>query len=189
MSSAGSVTGWLRRLQAGQLDSVQQLWERYFTRTAHLARALLQGAPRRVSDEEDVALSAFDSFCRGAAHGRFPQLLDRDNLWAVLVVITTRKALDQKQHERRFKRGGGRSAAPAGLVEALSREPGPESVALMADECRRLLECLGDPRLQTIAVRKMEGYGNEELAEALGCSLSTVERKLRLIRTLWSETE
>ncbi len=189
MSSAGSVTGWLHRLQAGERDAVQHLWERYFTRTAHLARALLRGASRRVSDEEDVALSAFDSFCRGAAHGRFPQLFDRDNLWAILVVITTRKALDQKQYEQRSRRGGGRSASPAGLLEALSREPGPESAALMADECRRLLECLGDPRLQAIALRKMEGYGNEELAEALGCSLSTVERKLRLIRALWSEME
>jgi DNA-directed RNA polymerase specialized sigma24 family protein len=188
MSSSGSVTDWLRRLKAGQRSSAQQLWERYFTRTAQLARALLQGSPRRVADEEDIALSAFDSFCRGAEHGRFPQLTDRDNLWCLLVVITTRKVLDLKKHDAAAKRGGGR-LPEAGLEEVLSREPSPEEAALVADECRRLLSCLGDSRLQKIAVRKMEGFDNEELAEELGCSLTTIERKLRLIRTLWSESE
>ena len=68
--------------------------------------------PRVAADEEDVALSAFDSFCRGAQRGRFPQLDDRDNLWRLLVVITSRKAVDLAQHEgppevrRRRARGG-----------------------------------------------------------------------------------
>ena len=48
-------------------------------------------APRRASDEEDVALSAFQSFYQGIARGRFPQLEDRDNLWRLLITITARK--------------------------------------------------------------------------------------------------
>jgi hypothetical protein len=60
-----------------------------------------------VADEEDVALSAFDSFCRGAEKGRFPRLQDCDDLWQLLFMITTRKAADLVEHERRQKRGGG----------------------------------------------------------------------------------
>ena len=59
------------------------------------------------TDAEDAALSVFDSFCDGAARGRFPQLVDRDDLWRLLVTITTYKVTD---HARRH---GGRSAAAA----------------------------------------------------------------------------
>src|SRR6478672_9490680 len=90
--SSGSVSHWIHLIKAGENDAAQPLWERYFQRLARFARKELQGNPRRLADEEDVALSAFDSFCRGAAAGRFPQLADRDDLWRLLLVITARKA-------------------------------------------------------------------------------------------------
>src|SRR5207237_8589108 len=104
MASKGSVTRWVGQLQAGDQEAAQHLWERYFRRLVGLARRKLRDAPRRAADEEDVALSAFDSFCRGAQRGRFPQLLDRDNLWRLLVVITARKASCHLRAERRLKR-------------------------------------------------------------------------------------
>src|SRR5215471_8456034 len=99
MSSAGSVTTWIEQLCAGDRAGAQRLWERYFPRLVGLARKKLQGLPRRSADEEDVALSAFDSFCRGAERGCFPRLENRDNLWALLVVITARKAIDLRQRQ------------------------------------------------------------------------------------------
>jgi len=56
----------------------------------------------------------------------------------------------------------------------------------MIEECRRLLENLGDDRLRSLALMKMEGFTNSEIADNLGCSRNTIERKLRLIRGLWS---
>src|SRR6266567_2255344 len=147
MSSAGSVTHWISQIKVGDPAAVQQLWEGYFQRLVRLARKKLKGTPRRAADEEDVALSAFDSFCRGAAQGRFPQLSDRDDLWQLLAVITARKAIDLVQHERRQKRGGGTvqgesallaahacSGAKAGLEQILAREPTPEFAAQLAEE-------------------------------------------------------
>src|SRR5205085_443432 len=78
MSSDGSVSHWIRQLQAGDHAAAQKLWEGYFHRLVGLARAKMRGVSRRAADEEDVALSAFDSFCRGAEQGRFPKLQDRD---------------------------------------------------------------------------------------------------------------
>src|SRR5262245_60870661 len=118
MSAAGSVTHWVSLLQGGDHQAAQPLWERYFQQLVHLARARLQGTPRRAADEEDVALSAFASFCRGAEQGRFPRLSDRKDLWRLLVVITARKALDLSARERRRKRGGG-------TVRGDSALPGP----------------------------------------------------------------
>src|SRR5262245_37262987 len=112
MASDGSVTRWLGQLQGGDPAAAQQLWERYFRRLVGLARQRLRGAPRRVADEEDVALSAFDSFCRNAEAGRFPHLLDRDGLWQLLVVITVRKATHLVRDQCRQKRCGGLAAVP-----------------------------------------------------------------------------
>src|SRR5262245_48438408 len=94
MSSAGSVTHWIRLLRAVKKDAAEQLWQRYYKKMVGLARKKLWGARRRIADEEDVALGAFDSFCRAAAVGRFPRLHDRQDLWGLLIVITVRHAID-----------------------------------------------------------------------------------------------
>jgi pSer/pThr/pTyr-binding forkhead associated (FHA) protein len=198
VGSGGSVTHWLQLLQAGEDEAARAIWQRYGPRLIALARDRLRqrGATRRVADEEDVALSVFDSFCRGAEQGRFPDLGGRDNLWQLLVVLTARKALRQAQYERRASRGGGRvvveaDLAPAGGEEGaaldrfVGREPSPEFAAAVAEECCRLFDLLGDDELRSIARWRMEGHTNAEVAARLGCLERTVERKLRVIRGLW----
>jgi DNA-directed RNA polymerase specialized sigma24 family protein len=188
MSSGGSVTHWIGLLKSGDHQAAQPLWERYFQQLVALARQRLRSLPRRAADEEDVALSAFDSFCRDARRGRFPQLGDRDDLWRLLVTITAQKSLDLVRREKAYKRGAGQPiAAEANLEEVLGREPTPEFAALVADECRRLLDRLPGEELRAIAVWKMEVYGTEEIADKLRCVPRTVERRLQVIRKLWSE--
>jgi DNA-directed RNA polymerase specialized sigma24 family protein len=199
MSAIGSVTYWLRQLHTGEQEAFQRLWERYFERLVGLARQKLRGAPGRVADEEDVALGAFDSFFRGAREGRFPQLLDRDDLWQVLVVLAGRKAANLVHHEHRRKRGGGKvrvaSELPTGdgstdgamFAALIGREPDPGFAVQVAEECRRLLERLGDDELRAVAVWKMEGYTNEEIAAKLGRKVLTVTRKRNMIRRLWEK--
>jgi DNA-directed RNA polymerase specialized sigma24 family protein len=197
MSSDGSVTIWIGQLKAGDPEAARRLWEGYFRRLVGLARGKLEGSPRRAADEEDVALSAFGSLCRGAEGGRFPHLLDRESLWQLLVAITAHKALDLRRREGRQKRGGGRVLDEAGLADpadsdgdgleqVLSREPTPEFAAQLAEEFERLLAGLGDPTLRSVAVARLDGFSVEEIAARLGCAPRTVERKLQVIRSLWS---
>jgi DNA-directed RNA polymerase specialized sigma24 family protein len=163
-----------------------------------LARAKLGDRPRRVADEEDLALSAFHSLCQGAEHGRFPQLMDRDNLWKLLATITANKALNLIRDADRLKRGSGavrgesafigsNGARDAGIEAIVGADPTPEFAAQMAEEYDRLLLSLDDSELASIARWKMEGYSTDEIAEKLGKSLSTIERKLRVIRSIWEE--
>jgi DNA-directed RNA polymerase specialized sigma24 family protein len=195
MSSDGSVTVWLGALKAGDPAAAQPLWERYFRQLVRLARARFRGAPPRTADEEDVALSAFDSFCRGAAAGRFPQLCDRDNLWPLLVVITARKVIDARNYEKRLKRGGGKVRGESAWLDAvdgsdrdgginlvIGDEPTPAFAAEVAEEMQRLLDALGSEELRTVALWKMEGYSNAEIAEKLGCVERSVERRMKIIR-------
>jgi len=173
----GSVTRWLVKLKGGSPAAVQPLWDEYFARLVALARARLRSLPRAAADEEDVALSAFDSFCRGVGAGRFPRLDDRDDLWQVLFVITTRKAVGLARHETRDKRGGGRAESLTGS-DAAHAGPTPEEAAEVADECTRLLGLLGASNdLRRVAVWKLEGYTNSEIAALLDRSVSAVERK------------
>jgi DNA-directed RNA polymerase specialized sigma24 family protein len=200
MPPGESVTEWIRQAKAGDATAVQHLCERYFRRLVALARKKLQGVPRRAADEEDVALSVFDSLCRAMKHGRFPNLDDRDSLWGLLLVLTARKAADQVHHERRQKRGGGAvqgetaflgaagpTELPAGLEDVVGREPTPAFAAQVAEECQRLLDRLNDPTLRQVALWKMEGYTSKEIGAKLGRVPRTVERKLSVIRGLWSQ--
>jgi DNA-directed RNA polymerase specialized sigma24 family protein len=197
MSSSGSITAWIDQLRAGDRAAAQRLWEGYFHRLVDLARQKLRKAPRGMADEEDVALSALDSFFRGAEKGRYPQLSDRDDLWNLLLVITERKAIDLVNHERAEKRGGGNvrhegslagdSSVTAPFDHVACPEPTPELAAQFADECGRLLDRLRNETLRTVALAKMEGCTNEEIAARLKRSVPTVERKLARIRKISGE--
>jgi DNA-directed RNA polymerase specialized sigma24 family protein len=190
------VTEWIGRLVEGDPTAAQALWERYFHLLVARARRKLAGTPRVAADEEDVALSAFDSFCRAAREGRFPRLDDRDDLWRLLLLLTDRKAINQRRHATRQRRGGGKvldegalspadSAAGSPLTRMASPEPTPEFAATMAETWRRLFGLLRDPELEQVALLKMDGYSLEEIAARLGCVPRTVRRRLQLIRHIW----
>jgi RNA polymerase sigma factor (sigma-70 family) len=191
MSSAGDVTRLLQELKVGGRAAVQPLWEGYFTRLVGLARKRLRqrGLRGGPADEEDVALSAFDSFCRGAEQGRFPRLDDRKDLWQLLVLIAHRKVCDLAEYERRGRRDRRRTRSldsDDDVRKLFGGEPDPALVAEMAEEYRRLLGRLRGGERETV-VLKLEGHTNAEIAEKLGCALSTVERRLRIIRKCLEE--
>lgn len=179
MSSSDCVTCWLQQIKDGNDVAVQRLLEHYFQRLVYLARNKLHTLPHLADYGEDVALSAFKSLVLGAQRNQFSRLHDREDLWRLLVVLTLRKAVDLLRRERRQQRG------ELNLAEVISQEPSPEMAVQMADECHRLLDGLGDPELRSIALWKMEGYSNDEIAQKLDCVPRTVERRLQLIRQIW----
>jgi DNA-directed RNA polymerase specialized sigma24 family protein len=193
-----SISQWVLGAKRGDSQAIGQLWQCYFERLVGLARQKLAGVPRRAADEEDVALSAFASFCRAAQAGRFPDLADRQGLWRLLIRLTAEKAVDQARREGRLKRGGGRvrgesvfghggsSSTDQGLAQIIGDVPTPEFAAMVAEQCARLLQQLDDD-LRPVALAKMEDCTNEEIAKHFRCSLSTVERSLRLIRKIWQQ--
>jgi DNA-directed RNA polymerase specialized sigma24 family protein len=192
-----AVTQWLDGVKAGNPADIQRLWDRYFEPLVRVAGARLPGHARRAFDAEDVALSAFHSFCDRVGRGQSPQLSDRDGLWRLLVTITVRKAINSIRHQTRQKRGGGfvlgesalmdLEAVDSGPAWPLSRELAPEFAAEFAEAYERLFDRLGDPTLQTVARLKLEGHDSEEIAAEIGTSTRTVGRKLRLIRMIWQE--
>jgi len=194
-----SVSLWLERFKDGDTAAVQPLWNAYFSKMVTLARAKLGTTPRGVRDEEDVVNSAFFSFCEGVKEGRFPRLDSRDDLWAVLFTIVASKAAQYTRSEMRQKRGAGKlmqASATGGKESSFdlfanlqSAEPTALDAAMMIEDLGKLLEKLRDGNLQQIAIWKMEGYTNQEIANMINKSEPTVERKLRIIRETWLKKE
>ncbi|MDA1014002.1 MAG: ECF-type sigma factor [Planctomycetota bacterium] len=208
MNIEASITRWIDELRDGGESAAEGLWASYFQQMMQVARRRLGSSARAAADEEDVAISAFHSFCQGAKAGRFTQLSDRHNLWPLLVAITSNKSKKQLRRGNRLKRGGegdvprdvsrdGSSDRPhrarnAGvdIGELIGTTPTPDFVVQVAEQLDRLLALLdatGDADLRQVTLWRMDGESTPEIAERLGCVRRTVERKLKLISTLWSE--
>jgi DNA-directed RNA polymerase specialized sigma24 family protein len=192
-----SVSQWLAHLHEGDESAAQQeLWNRYFHRLVQLARKQLADAPRASEDEEDVALSALDSFFGGMRAGKFPDLHDREALWPLLARITACKAINQFKRQTALKRGAGRVLAASALdrsdndlpaVEFIDSALSPASLAEMSEQCQLLLESLPDPTLRQVAKLKLAGYSTQEISRELDLAPRSVERKTGLIRKCWQE--
>jgi len=184
MSSAEVSQSITRLIRAAQLDrdsAAGPLLAAYFDRLVGLARRRLQGLPGMANYDEDLALRSFYSVYRRVRDPERPLRLEgRDDLWRLLAARTISRAIDLIRRHRPGEVPGAHD-----LEQLLNREPTPEEAAETADECRRLLDLLAEPELREIALWKVEGYTNEEIAARLDCVPRTVERKVRRIRLLW----
>ncbi len=186
----GAITLLIERLKAGDESAIPPLWELCFQPLVRFAAKRMKGTPRRAADEEDVALSVIRSFCSGAMKGRFEQLRHRSDLWALLLRMTQRKAVDQWRRERRGRRGAGqvrgdsvfgKEKGPSGL-DGL---PGPESIPQLFTVLNELLEELDDETLRTIVILRLQGFRTTEIAGSLSTTRRTIERKLNVVREMW----
>lgn len=194
MSENTNVSHWIHLVKAGDSTAANRLWQHYFDRLVRSVRGRLYGQNRAVSDEEDIVLSVFDSFYNAALNGRFPDLADRDDLWQLLVRMAGRKVVDKRRHDLRQRRGGDvrlHSLDHAGedqdVMEAIGHEPSPEMVLMMQESVEQLFSHLGGGQLRDLAVAKLEGHSNAEIALHFGCSERTIERRLHLIREKYQQ--
>jgi RNA polymerase sigma factor (sigma-70 family) len=200
MDSPGSVTRLIERLRSDdpsvREDAARRIWERYVPALLTLARHHLDRRLLQREDEEDVLQSMYASFCLRQRRGSF-DLMGRDDLWKLLVTVTLRKARntarrhrqEARDYRREFARFGGRNSDSSEWVFEFmdASEPTPEDAAALSEALERRLRALGDPVLRQIALRKLEGYTNKEIALELDdCTERTVERKLGRIRARWS---
>lgn len=193
MSDSSSVTLWAEKLRDGDTEGAQKLWECFFARMVALARHRLRGAARQMADEEDVALSAFLSFCEGLPRERFPRVDSREDVWQILVMLTVQKANRLRRDQQRLKRGGKPSEDKSGsakdacppIEEIVGAEPDPALVALFSEELQARLQALPDDQIRQIVQLKLEGCTNPEIAVKIDSTLRTVERRLQVIRRVW----
>lgn len=185
--------------QTGEMDerSAQLLWNRFFERLCRFADRKIYDRHRRMLDPEEIAGSAMFALMDGLKKGNFHKVKDRDQLWQMLVTITGRKAINKAKHLDRDKRGGkltrGESALGgvglANLEQYIDECDDPAKFVEIEMTCHELLLSLPDDVYREIALMRLAGFSNQEIANKLGCSTRTIDRKLIAIREVWNEAE
>jgi len=195
----GSISRQLQQLKAGDRDAIRTLWERCYTDVVRAARRKLGNAPRRVSDEDDVASTAFQNFFAAVEEGRFTRLDSRDDLWQVLLMLVSRSVSRQKKQATRAKRGAGKVRGESAFLKTDNRDSTERGLDMLAARptvaifsamtysCEGLLEKLPSDELRVIAVMRLEGHTDSEIAASLNCSRSTIQRRLSRIQDVWRE--
>ena len=80
MPMTGDITRWLHEFSHGDNRAAQGIFLHYFGQLTRVARRHLDTMPRRAVDEEDIALSAMESFFRGIPAGKYAQLENRGDI-------------------------------------------------------------------------------------------------------------
>lgn len=187
------VTVWLCELREGDPDAASKLWDYFCHRLKAIARHKLSTNTRAAYDEEDAVQSAFFSFVDGVNKGSFPDLKDRNELWRLLLVMTSRKVAHRHRHELQDCRDVRRVMQNLVFGEFAfssteNREPTPEFVVEFSDTYESLLKALNSEELMQIATLKLEGYSDAEVAARIDCSRRTVQRRLEIIRRIWEKS-
>jgi DNA-directed RNA polymerase specialized sigma24 family protein len=193
------VSLWIEQLASADHDAASRLWAHFCQRLVVFARSRMSPSSRRIYDEEDAAVSAFRSLCRGIEAQRFPEVGDRGNLWALLVVVTSRKIANRFRYDHQQRRDSNQTLSESllqpsdgsglGLLHSLpSNEPTPAFAAEVADMSEYLMSQLSEPDLRKLVLLKLEGHTNEDAAELMKITRRTVQRKLERIRRIWIES-
>ncbi len=183
--SQGSVTQWIEDLRNKDPDATREIWNRFVQQLVRVANRILTNSKCCVSDGEDVVACAFHDFFRRNPDD-FGKLVNRNDLWQILVVITERRAIDAIRNETAARRGG-----PFASVDSLNYLPGrenaPDIELMLIEEFEKRLELLNSDLLREIAINRMNGMKNHEIAELVDVPLRSVERKVKDIKETWRD--
>lgn len=186
-----SITSFINQLANGDQHAAEELWRHLATRLHEFAFQKLDPQIRRRYDESDAANSAFHSLCRGLTDGHL-EAENRNALWGLLAVITSRKIAAQRRFWNRHKRGNGAVRGESGFGEAGinqvdGNQQSPDVLAEVSESCAQMLDAIPDESMKKIVLLKFQGATNGEVALELSCTSRTIERKLERIRRIWVE--
>lgn len=197
-SNPGSITNAIVALENHDPEAAEAarlIWDRFFQRLCSFAETKVYKRHRRLISADEIASNAFLALVDGVRAKRFQKVRNRDELWQMLTLIAARKAVNLRKAHDRSKRGKGRVKGGSvfgpiginGVVDFLQRDMAPDVGALIRDLSQQLLQRLPTDELRSVALWRMAGFSNAEIAEKLGCVERTIERKLNLIRGVWGK--
>ena len=171
---AGNVTGLLLRWSQGDHLALEQLTPIIYDDLVRLARARI-GRERRECTLQPTAL-VHESYLRLADQTRL-NCENRAHFYAIAANTMRRVLIEHARKRKAQKRGGGvRITLQTGMD--LAEERAPDFIAL-DDALGRLAE-IDERKSRAIELKFFGGLSIEEIGQALGISVATVGRELRL---------
>ena len=193
MSNPGSISILLEELRAGDEPAFEQLFNRFFDRLKSVARKRVSVRDRKVVDDEDLAVWAMNTFQRCVRDGMYPKIQNRRDIWKFLVSILERKSVDHIRRQHAEKRGGGDVRGesvfedqnqPRVIERVCMEKSNFEMMVDFMDVLDVIVDRLNDPVLGEVLAAKFAGHSTKEISRITGMSVSSVDRKLKLIRTI-----
>ena len=193
-TTAGSLTAIVHRYHAGDVGAETELFDRIYPLVREVARRTATAQRAAIADGSDFAISAWMSFHNWIRRAELNGDESFAYFWNLLVQMTRCKANEHGRWETAEKRGGGRVISASSfdsqsdettwLDTIASEEFSADFLGILYHEQLESLE----PQLQNIALAKLQGYTNKQVAEMEDISERSVERKLERIRRRWSES-
>jgi RNA polymerase sigma factor (sigma-70 family) len=191
----GSITRAVEGLRCNDDSSTQLLWERFFAKLCDFAETKIYKRNRRHLEADEIATNAFMALVEGVRARRFEKVRNRDELWKMLVLIAARQTINAQKRIDRAKRGAGKVQGSLAfgeqgiesVVDFVKRDLAPDVAVQLQDLSDQLLLRLSNDELRAIALLRMAGFSNAEIAQKLQLSERTIERKLAAIRSCWAE--
>ncbi len=164
---------WLEALTRGEEAAVGELWDLFYPRLCR--RIASSSRALRWSDKEDIALDALVDVCDLIKRGEFRDLSTIEDLWSLLSTIAIRRTTDRRRYEEAACRGGEVKTfsfqddwdVPSSGFGTTENE----TAQLIAD----ILDAVDDDRVATVIKLRMQGEGNQAIAEQIGCSVRKVQ--------------
>lgn len=202
----GSVTLLIHRAKAGDHSAADDLLSICIPRLIEIARKFQIAQHSTAKGGSDFAMLASAKFWQGLVEGRLQTLSSRENLWPLLLRMTMQEAKNHARSELTQKRGAGNqvlaseippsslgSARPTknARVHEVRREQQLDDIQSPSNETVQELERVSAVAeflealpfdLREVAVLRLLGYRNSEIAACRNCAERSVERKLKLIR-------
>jgi len=191
----GSVTRFIYGFRQGDVHAFEQLWERYFKALQSINR----DEKTRGMDlsRDDIVQEVMVKLYKDLPSN--DHISNRHQLWSYLTKVARGKWIDEIRRKNAKKRGEGKvvhegqmkfsnsEGKEVGLAEMVSDdEIGPAVKALARDNYFCMMSIL-DADEQKIAEMELEGLTIQEIANKIGISSRSVDRKLKNIRDTWAE--
>lgn len=184
MNRMGDEHELVRRCQEGDLQAFRRLVERYESRIYTLACSI-------IGDREAARDAAQEAFVR--AYQALPGFRGQSGFYTWLYRITVNTCLNAAHKERRrLDRTSLDALLEAGEIspEALFGDtPGETDLerSELQEGIQAVLNNLSPHHRAVVVLKDIEGLSQEEIAEALGCSVGTVKSRLSRARARLKE--
>jgi RNA polymerase sigma-70 factor (ECF subfamily) len=161
----------LARVAGGELDALDELYERYKTMAYSIAYRITNDATLA----EDVVQDAFLGAWRNAAH----YLQGRGSVKTWLLSIVHHRAIDAIRRRRPTTELPEREDVPPPALR-LPDVWAEVAAGLDAEAVRRALDALSDVQREAIELAYFGGLTQQEVAARTGAPLGTVKSRMRL---------
>jgi DNA-directed RNA polymerase specialized sigma24 family protein len=188
----GSITQWVKLLQAGERDAARQIWNRFYPKLLKTASKHFRKNSDPATSGEDIVQSSFRNVFQGVMDGKCPLLANRDELWKLLFVSAINRIRSHYRAQNAQKRPVYTREPLETLDESLLIElKNPEALADLSDYMEYLFGRLDqeDPsgQLRQIACMHLDGHSSALIAKTLRQRKYKVLQKIQWIRILWEE--